>query len=354
MATARKLPSGSWRVLLYVGKDENGVRQYKSFTGDTKKEAEYSAAIFALTQKEKPRSDMTIGKAAEQYLKDRSAVLSPSTLRGYTSIQKSDAFLQLAKVKISSLTESVVQRWVNQLAVNHSPKTVRNYHFFLSAILTAYAPEFSMSRIKLPQKNRPQLSIPTEEEVRALIEYFHDDTETQTAIMLAAFLGLRRGEISALKFSDLQDDKLTIARAMALNTDHKFVEKSPKSVSGVRTLIVPQPILRNIETLKQKKGDRIIPCTPSALTDRFLKARTRLGFTWRFHDLRHYNASVMLALGVPDKYAMQRMGHATSNMLKTVYQHTFTQREIEVANLVNARMEATMQHEMQHEPKEAQ
>jgi integrase len=62
----------------------------------------------------------------------------------------------------------------------------------------------------------------------------------------------------------------------------------------------------------------------------------------------------MLALGIPDKYAMQRMGHATSNMLKTVYQHTFTQREIEVANLVNARMEATMQHEMQHEPKEAQ
>ena len=44
----------------------------------------------------------------------------------------------------------------------------------------------------------------------------------------------------------------------------------------------------------------------------------------RFHDLRHLNASVMLALGIPDKYAMERGGWSSTSIMKSVYQHTFT------------------------------
>ena len=43
-----------------------------------------------------------------------------------------------------------------------------------------------------------------------------------------------------------------------------------------------------------------------------------------FHDLRHMNASVMLALNVPDKYAMERGGWSTNHVMKSVYQHTFS------------------------------
>ena len=49
----------------------------------------------------------------------------------------------------------------------------------------------------------------------------------------------------------------------------------------------------------------------------------------------HTNASVMLALGVPDKYAMERMGHATNNMLKTVYQHTMRDKQDQVSDVVD-------------------
>ncbi len=57
---------------------------------------------------------------------------------------------------------------------------------------------------------------------------------------------------------------------------------------------------------------------------------------YRFHDLRHVQASVMLALGVPDKYAMERMGHASANMLKMVYQHTMRSKSEEVADKVDS------------------
>lgn len=66
---------------------------------------------------------------------------------------------------------------------------------------------------------------------------------------------------------------------------------------------------------------------------------------YRFHDLRHVNASVMPALNVPDKYAMRRMGHATNNMLKTVYQHTMSEKEQEVNSVVDGYFEQIIKPE---------
>ena len=48
MATAKKLPSGEWRIQKYIGKDDNGKRIYKYFTASTKKEVEYLAAEFCI------------------------------------------------------------------------------------------------------------------------------------------------------------------------------------------------------------------------------------------------------------------------------------------------------------------
>ena len=55
----------------------------------------------------------------------------------------------------------------------------------------------------------------------------------------------------------------------------------------------------------------------------------------RFHDLRHFNASIMLQLNIPDKYAMERGGWSTNNTMKNVYQHTFNKEREAVDTLVN-------------------
>ena len=71
--------------------------------------------------------------------------------------------------------------------------------------------------------------------------------------------------------------------------------------------------------------------------NRLQRACDRCGIPrFRFHDLRHVNASVMLGLNIPDKYAMERMGHATNNMLKTVYQHTMSEKSKQVADTVDS------------------
>ena len=68
---------------------------------------------------------------------------------------------------------------------------------------------------------------------------------------------------------------------------------------------------------------------------RFKRLMNRNGIDITFHDLRHLNASVMLMLGVPDKYAMERGGWATDNILKSVYQQTFSSERKKVDAIID-------------------
>ena len=91
MAKAKKLPSGSWRVRVPDGKNlETGKPKYKSFTADTKKEAEYMAAEYALTRKEKEKpKNLTVGEAIDRYI-DENPLLSDSTKVGYRKIRRNN------------------------------------------------------------------------------------------------------------------------------------------------------------------------------------------------------------------------------------------------------------------------
>ena len=90
MATAKKLPSGSWRVQVYAGKDASGKPQYRSFTRPTKKEAEYEAMTWQLHYKEISRdsTSMTLAEATDKYIASKDGILSPSTIRGYDIIRR--------------------------------------------------------------------------------------------------------------------------------------------------------------------------------------------------------------------------------------------------------------------------
>lgn len=89
MAKAKKLPSGNWRVQVFAGTDSNGKRIMKSFTAETKKEAEFLAAQFTARHKE-PVSEMTVGKAIDKYIESKSNILSPTTISGYKKIRRNN------------------------------------------------------------------------------------------------------------------------------------------------------------------------------------------------------------------------------------------------------------------------
>lgn len=344
MAKAKKLPSGSWRVNQYVGKDADGKRVYKSFTADSKKEAEFMAAEYVMYYKdlEKPRN-MTVGMAIDKYIEIKDHVLSPSTIMGYKQIRRT-YFKRIEDVKLGALTNDTIQTEINALSKTVSAKTVKNAYGLLSAALKEYYPALQLN-ITLPQRKRPDIYIPTEDEM-AIIMSAVRDTPMEIPVALAAYLGMRKSEILALKWSkvDFTTKTITIDSAI-VKSENGLVTKAPKSSAGQRTIDLPDTV---VEILKHHRNDSEYVCTVSEgmIFKNFSSILKQNHIEhFRFHDLRHYHASVLLELGIPDKYAMERMGHATNNILKNVYQHTRTEKQKEVSSALNAYF---MQHEMQH------
>ena len=338
MATARKLPSGSWRVQLYTGKDENGKRQYKSFTSPTKKEAQAAAALFSVQKQKKQESGLTVAESISEYIKNHSNILSPATIRKYESMRK-NCYGPIEDKPISELSSMDIQTFINALSVDHKPKTVSCIAGLLTAALKESDPERNFV-FKRPSPRKSNITIPTETQVKILIDEA-GSPHNECAFLLGAALGLRRSEISAITWDDIDGNILHIRSALVQDKDGNWIAKSTKTDAGTRDLELPDYLKERLLALKPenaKPEDHVIPITPNAITKAFNRAKKRAGISCRFHDLRHYNASVMLALGVPDKYAMQRMGHATPNMLKNVYQHIMDEKEKEVAAMVNQQM----------------
>lgn len=316
---ATKLPSGSWRVSLMV----DGQRI--SITEPTKKAAESkAAAIKSGAKKAAAKTELTVGEAFDRYIDSKEAVLSPSTIRGYRHIKK-DLLPPLSVELLDSLTQEKVQRWVNGLVrQKKSPKTVSNAHGLLSAVLSMYRPDYAL-HTTLPQKVKQEIAIPTEDEAAKIFKACRG-TMHELPIMLAMWLGLRESEIRGLKWEDITGEYLFVRRAV-VRSDDGFAEKTTKSYSGTRKIHLPQYLI-DLLGKQERTSEYIVPVSGHAMYMGFTRICKKAGLPhFRFHDLRHLNASVMLAVGMPNKYAQERMGHATDNMLKTTYQHTIKEEK---------------------------
>ena len=330
MAKAKKLPSGQWRTLVYSHTDANGKRKYESFTADTKKESEYLAAEFALNKKARVKGDITFKEARQNYLDTKSNVLSPSTLRGYKQMRT--YFGKIDDIKISKLTVKLVQEWINDFSSNHAPKTVSNAYGFFTTVMRSFNSDFSMD-ISLPQKIKPVYYVPTDAEVKQIITHFEEtDVEMLKAVYLAAFGTMRRSEICGLDANDIKGNTVHIHNALVKNIDETLESKTTKTVSSDRYVELPNFVIE----ILPKEG-KIVKINPDVITKRFIRMFDKLNIPrFRFHDLRHYSASIMHAMGIPDQYIMQRGGWASDKVLKQVYRGTMEDYEKDFTNITNS------------------
>lgn len=337
MAKATKLPSGAWRVRVFMGKGVPPV----SVTRDTKAEAEHAAAELRLDREQYSSApQMTLRDAITKYIESKRNILSPSTIRGYKGIQKN--YLQdIMDLKLGKITQDLIQQSVNNDSALHAPKSIRNAHGLLSAVFAEYHPRFVL-RTKLPARRKLVPQIPSREETVKIIEAAKG-TELELPVLLALWLGLRLSEVRGLKFTDLKGSTLTINAAIVYNENNESVEKQTKTYSSTRTLEVPESIVELINK-QPKASEYVVNLSGHAIYMRFIRMCELNGIPhFRFHDLRHANASIMLALGIPDKYAMERMGHATNNMLKNVYQHTMQDEKTKINAMVDGYFKALLE-----------
>ena len=348
MAKAKKLPSGSWRVQVSTGKkNENGRYIYESITAPTEKEASYLALQYELKLKNLShnKTNMTLNEAITQYIDMKDGVLSPATIAGYKRQQR-NCLQGLSELPLNKLNHENIQREINEMAKKKSPKYVRNAHGLLSAVLNVFYPDFTL-KTTLPQKRVYEASIPSSSEIIKIIQSVQD-TSIELPVMLALWLGMRMSEIRGLEWSSIKGDIIHIKQAM-VDVDNVPTIKGTKSMAGNRKIKMHPYIIALVDK-QPKDGKYIIPLSGQTIYKRFSNLCEKNNLPhYRFHDLRHTNASIMLALNVPDKYAMKRGGWATQHTMKNVYQHIIDETENVVDNLINNYFDNLLSHELSHE-----
>lgn len=311
--------------------DENGVRKGKTFTAYSEAEMAMKIAAWNIDHTAAKKPSMTVLEAVEAYINVKEGVLSPSTIAAYKDMKRTHiegSFLQDMDCK--AIRDEDVQHLINDMAMKDlSKKTIKNCVSLLSAAEKMYARKTFV--VTYGKEEKKELYCPSNEDIQTLLSWIrqHNQDSLERAVLLAAFGPLRRGEICALTADDIKGNTITINKAVVRNEFNQWEIRPPKTKSSYRTIEMPAFVMDKLKGIDGK----LINYTPHSLGEAFREAVREAGLPhFRFHDLRHYAASIMNYNGISDKTIQARGGWATANVMKRVYQNKIdeeTRRETE-------------------------
>ena len=294
--------------------------------------------------------------------------ISPTTYVSYLDNMNNYIFPALGKIQLQSLTTGQIQKLINTLCEASprsgkpmAPKTVKNIFLNINAAMEK-AELLGMLRknpckhVVLPKVPRPVGTAYDEDEIQKLLNAAKG-TDLELPLYIEICLGLRRGELLALKYSAIQWENNTISILESrVTAGNDVIVKCPKTQSGKRDLVVPLHLMQMLKAkrlwyLEQKLhfgGDftdsDLVVCQPNGKPyhpDHFAKKFKRLlkenGLRdIRFHDLRHTNASMMIASGIDIKVAQQRLGHSDVTTTLNIYSHVLNHANQAAANTIDS------------------
>lgn len=310
-----KLPSGSYRIRkTYKGQAHTVVFDHKP----TQKEI-MTAMAKELEKTQSAKTHMSFQKAAESYVDMKRNVLSPRTIKEYSEIVKRFP-AWFCKLPISDITQIEINKLINEISKGRAPKTVNNYHGFVSAVLGTFCPNLRISTT-LPQKVKSEPYTPSQEDVKRILAEVKD-TQYEIPITLACY-GMRRSEICALQPEDIDRDVVHICKALVLDENRKWVIKTTKTTESTRDIIIPAELAEKI-----RAQGYVYKGHPGSITKYLERTENRLGIPcFPLHKLRHYFASAMSALGVPEADILRMGGWETDHVMKSVYRHSMMDKE---------------------------
>lgn len=314
--TIEKLSSGSYRAsVMRQGKRYRITFDHKP----TKREAEDALNEKIASECDKPNGSLTFSDACDKYVEMKSNVLSPNTIREY-SLTKKRLAPWFVSMPIDDIDQVAINRQINEISADHSPKTVRNYHGLISAILGTFRPQLKIYTT-LPQNRKSEAYMPSDEDIkRIMAELF--GTEYYVATVLACY-GLRRGEILALEPSDVESDgTVHITKSLAIDSDRKKVIKTTKTTASERDIYVPSEIAAMIHA-----QGYVYRRKPGGIREKLLETENKLGIPrFTLHTLRHYFAAKMLTL-TDEQTAQLLGGWKTNSVMKTVYAYSIKEEQ---------------------------
>ena len=356
-----KRGKSSYTIVLNLGTDpQTGKRkqQWVSVKG-TKKEAEkrLSELLHQLDTGTFMRpTKTTLAEYLERWLKDYVwPNLAPRTAEGYEHIMHRHLIPALGNMTLMQLKPEHLQRYYSEKLAGGrcdssgglSAQTVRHHHTALHKALQT-AVEWGLlnhnvaDAVSPPRVQRPEIQTWGEDDITRFLEATKD-TPYFALFYVAFFTGMRRSELLALRWQDIDFilSQIYVSRSLHVLKGGKVVFRSPKTAKGRRTVALPpSAILLLKEHYEKQKLERVMlgipltdddlvfshfdgkPLLPNTVTHAWIKLVRRTGLKGiRLHDARHSHASLMLKQGIHPKIVQERLGHSSIQITLDTYSH---------------------------------
>lgn len=331
-----------------------GKKNPKLLYGKTPEEAENKALEFKYMQMRKDISSpetLTVSGYLEVWLSSHRKKIESSTYNGYNNYIKNHISKDpLGDILLKDVKPMHIEEFYgNEFDKGLKGKTILQEHrilhkAFKQAVRNELIAKNPCDYVDAPRVEEYQLNVYDEEQFNILLDAIAG-TDDEIPILLAGMCGLRRSEVFGLRWSDIDFDKglISIIQVASYSKDEKkwIIKTRPKNRSSRRTFAIPSEI---IPVLKAKQGIGLVCCNPDGsivnggtFSHHFSDILKRHGLPHiRFHDLRHFNATMMLKYKISDKEAAKRLGHANPITLRKTYQHVLDEMDKQNADKLNS------------------
>lgn len=366
--TKRKRQNGVWELRVYVGRDpvSGNPRQIsRTFHGGSRAADEALRDLVDKFGEGRPDGlGATFGQLLDKWLEESERMdLSPTTMRTYRAQVEQIIRPRLGKIVLTRLTPKHLDDLYRHMKEEErSPKTIRNYHAIISSALHQgvrweWVRENVAEKAKPPRVPQRRVTAPSVEAVRLVIEAAEArDPRLAPLLMLAALTGMRRGELCALRWTDVDFERceLDVSRSVVV-VPGGLAEKSTKTGRfrivaldevGMALLMLHKA---NVEDWAQQAEvtvpedayvfshllDGSKPFRPDNVTGFFTRVRDSLGLNdVRLHDLRHFTATQLIGAGVDVRTVAGRLGHSDPSVTLRVYSHALEERDRAAAEIM--------------------
>jgi integrase len=377
----RERSPGHWAIVIDVRDPATGRRRRKwhSFAG-TKRQAQIECARLISTIQGgtylEPRK-ITVAAHMERWLEHVKSLVSPKTFERYCGVVRGNILPTLGAVLLTNLQPAQISEMYAKALVSGrkngkgglSPASVLYMHRLLKEALAVAVGQWRLltwnpaDAVKAPKLGRKSMRALDPAETAALLDLVRP-YRLFVPVMLAVTSGLRRGEICALRWRNVE---LTTRPQLSINasteqTKAGIREKSTKS-GRARTVALTQLAVEELRRHKVHQAEELLrlglrqtdgmyvvaqadgqPLKPNSLTHEFVRfiAGTDLPKV-RFHDLRHSHATHLLASGVHPKIAQERLGHATVAITLDLYSHVLPGMQADAASRVDDALQQALE-----------
>jgi integrase len=353
-----KRKDGRWAAVINLGYQDGKLRR-KAFYGATREEVK-DKLVGALNDQQKGlpilTERQTLAQFLEQWLDDVSKPsVRPKTYRFYQDHINLHIKPALGKKQIEKLTPADVQQFVNdKLQSGLSPQTIRHIIATLRAALGIAVKWQIVHRnvaalVSLPRIQKQEMKVFTPEQAKAFLDFLKGH-RLEALFVTALSLGLRRGELLGLHWSDIDLDTATLRVNYGLQRfDGKLHLVEPKTEKSRRVLPLPSLLIAALRTHRVRQLEERLalgadwqetgfvftstigtPLEPRNINRTFdaLIEKANKSFEEsdklpkiRFHDLRHSCATLLLSQGVPQRTLMEILGHSQLSLTMNTYSH---------------------------------